>query len=40
MVVYADQREVGSPGILYIGTGGGRYDLYREQRPTAVFETS
>ena len=29
MVIYADQREVGSPGVLYIARGGGGYDLYR-----------
>ena len=32
LVAYADQREAGNPGVLYVATGTGRYDLYREQR--------
>jgi hypothetical protein len=32
LVVYADQREAGNPGVLYISTGHGGFDLYREQR--------
>lgn len=36
LVVYADQREIDSPAVLYVSTGGGRFDLYREQRAAPV----